>query len=95
MAQIIGWISNLLFLIGGIYLCKKNVLGFYFQLFGNILYIWQSIILNNISLMWLSLILGIVNIYGIYEWNKKNKSSLNNAEIRYANAVCDFYEENN
>jgi nicotinamide riboside transporter PnuC len=94
MAQIIGWISNLLFLIGGIYLCKKNILGFYFQLFGNILYIWQSIILNNISLMWLSLILSTVNIYGIYKW-KENKHFINQAEIKYANAVCDFYEENN
>ncbi|GEM_PF-2941083 len=92
ITQLIGWIGNFLFLIGALCICKKNILGFYIQAIANGLYIWQSIILNNTSLCWLSIILGIVNIYGIYKW-KENKYSINYAEIKYANAVCNLYDE--
>lgn len=73
MEQILGWIGNLGFLLGAIWLARKNVLGFYFQIIANILYIIQSILLNNNSLFWLSIILCVINGYGIYTWKHLKK----------------------
>lgn len=71
ISQILGWIGNGLFFIGAIWLARKNVLGFWSQLIANLLYVVQSQILGNSSLLWLSIGLGIFNIYGIYKWSKK------------------------
>lgn len=70
MTQILGWIANILF-FGGVYaLGKKNIIGFYCNGIANILYIWQSIMMNNIALLGLSIGLVILNIKGILEWRK-------------------------
>jgi hypothetical protein len=91
--QTIGWLGNIFFLISGILLTKKNPIGWYGQFLANVLYVWQSILLNNPSLMWLSVILGLVNLYGVWEWNKKDIIKFNDAEKAYAEAVCNLYDD--
>jgi len=71
IVQLLGWTGNFLFFVGAIWLARKNVLGFYAQCLANVLYIIQSYILMNSSLFWLSVGLGIFNIYGIWKWSKK------------------------
>lgn len=90
--QTIGWIGNILFFVSAILLSKKNVVGWYGQFFANILYVWQSFLLNNVSLLWLSVILGVVNIYGAWEWSRKNNKNQNIMEQRHAKSVIDFYD---
>lgn len=69
--QILGWLGNIGFLLGGIWLAQKKAIGFYAQFLANCLYIIQSYIVQNNSLFWLSIILGIFNLYGIYKWKNK------------------------
>jgi hypothetical protein len=71
LANFIGWSGNFGFFMGAILCAKKNTLGWYSQIIANMLYVIQSIMLNNSSLLWLSIILIFVNIYGIYKWSKK------------------------
>jgi len=68
---IIGWIGNVFFIFGVYALGEKQIIGFYANSIANLLYIWQSILMNNSSLLWLSIGLIILNIKGIYQWSKK------------------------
>ena len=68
--QLCGWIANIGFLGGAVLLAKKNIYGFHLQIIANILYLIQSLIMKNYSLLWLSLILVFINIYGILKWSK-------------------------
>lgn len=69
--QILGWIGNLGFLLGAIFLAKKHIIGFIFQIIANIFYVFQALIMNNYALIWLSIMLIFINVYGIFEWIKQ------------------------
>lgn len=75
--QTLGWIGNIFFIYGVYALGKKQTRGFYFNAFANLLYAWQSVLMNNIPLFWLSIGLIVLNLKGIYEWsnsiNKKHR----------------------
>lgn len=70
LEQLYGWIANVGFLVGAILLAKKNIWGFHAQILANILYLIQSIIMKNYALLWLSIILVFINLYGIIKWSK-------------------------
>lgn len=70
MEQILGWIGNLLFFYGVYSLAKKNILGFYSNALANISYAIQSIMMHNWALLFCSIGLLIINLYGIYKWQK-------------------------
>jgi len=76
IATIIAWISNILFLFGAIFLSKKCIIGWYCQFFANLGYVYQSYVMQNTPLFYLSIVLGLINIFGIYSWRKKNVDSL-------------------
>jgi len=71
LEQIYGWIGNLGFILGAILFAKKNKLGFIMQIIANLFYVLQSILMNNFSLLLLSVILILINIYGYFKWNQK------------------------
>lgn len=71
IAFYIGWTGNLFFIIGAFYIARKHIKGQYCQIYGNGLYLLQSMIfLWNPSLAVLSLILIVINLYGIINWIK-------------------------
>ena len=72
--QIIGWIGNFGFIVGAILLAKKAKFGFIIQVIANLLYIFQSMLMNNYSLLWLSFILIIINLIGYYKWSKGDRN---------------------
>lgn len=72
MIASIGWIGNIFFILGVYALGNKKTIGFYSNSVANLLYAWQSILMNNIPLFWLSLGLILLNIKGIYEWRNNN-----------------------
>ena len=74
--HILGWISNIFFIYGVWALGKKKVLGFYSNTIANALYLWQSILMHNPSLAWLSIGLIFLNLYGIYQWNKDKQKKI-------------------
>lgn len=73
LIHILGWIGNFGFVLGGLWIAKKNIHGFTIQILANLLYAWQSIIMNNYPLFCLSILLIGVNGYGIYNWLRKIK----------------------
>ncbi len=72
MINEIGWIGNIFFLLGAIFLAKKSSLGWYCQILGNLIYIIVALLLNVNSMWALSVLLILINIYGLYQW-KRNK----------------------
>lgn len=72
MIGILGWIGNGFFMGGTYAFGKKSVSGFYLNIIGNFLYTWQSVLLNNSSLIWLSFILICLNCKGILEWRQRS-----------------------
>jgi nicotinamide riboside transporter PnuC len=77
---ILGMMGNIGFFYGAIAFTKKHISAWYAQIIANLFYVAQSIIMNNTSLLILSIVLSLVNVYGIYSWSKKDKrkTSINN-----------------
>jgi nicotinamide riboside transporter PnuC len=74
MIDIIGWIGNLFFILGAIFLAKKMRIGWHCQVLGNLCYVIVGLFLNTSSLWALSILLIGINIYGLYQWKgKKNE----------------------
>jgi hypothetical protein len=94
--SILGWVGNLLFAIGAYGLAKKQVYGFQNQFLANLLYVVQSYLMNNTPLLFLSMGLGLFNLYGIWEWSKKEQPNIskiikNQAESNYARTIADQF----
>ena len=68
MIDQIGWFGNIFFILGAIFLAKKKVAGFYCNVFGNIAYVIQGILVGTASLWVLSILLCWINLYGIRKW---------------------------
>jgi hypothetical protein len=70
MINLIGWLGNIFFILGAIFLAKKWILGWYCQILGNLCYVIYAIMLglDGISLCALSLLLIIINYYGLKKW---------------------------
>lgn len=97
MIHILGWSGNILFLTGVYLLGKKNINGFYSNSIANLLYAWQSIILANHALFWLSIGLIILNLKGIWEWrNCKSEPTIIESPLQtdYSRRVIEKYTEN-
>ncbi len=71
-AFVLGWVSNCYFIFGLHRLSQQKKIGFFFNAVANLLYAFQSIILNNSSLYWLSLLLITMNVIAIVKWSRKN-----------------------
>jgi len=95
MEQILGWIGNGLFFWAVFLLAEKKPSGFVVNVLANILYGLQSILMGNWSLLWCSIGLAIINVYGWYCWIKKPRKQVNlkqKAELDYARSVADLYK---
>lgn len=66
--QTLGWIANLLFIYGVFAIRKKHVSSLWANMIANVLYVWQSFILKNPSLLSISIILIGLNIWAIWTW---------------------------
>jgi len=71
LTNLCGWTGNIFFAYGVYALGNKKIIGFYCNSIANLMYVFQSIIMDNRSLFWLSIILIILNIKGIIEWRKQ------------------------
>ena len=70
-ADILGWIGNIFFILGAIYIARRKVCGFYFNASANAFYVIQAILLGISSLATISIILICINIYGTYNWSRR------------------------
>ena len=98
ISMVLGWIGTILFVYGVWAVGKKYVNGFYANALANLCYVAQAIILNNPPLFWLSILLIILNLKGIYEWQFKGKKSNLSKERKHAEhsyVVSMMKEKNN
>jgi len=72
MVNLLGWCGNTFFVVGIYTLAKKSVAGFYINIAANLIYAWQSILLGNSPLFWLSFILVGLNCMGIIKWSERS-----------------------
>jgi len=72
MINEIGWIGNFFFAMGAIYLANKRTIGWFYNVLGNACYVTQGILAGLDSLWVISIFLLTINIWGIYNWRKKN-----------------------
>ena len=72
LIQILEWIANAFFVTGVWIIGDKNVKGFYLNALGNLFYAFQAPYTNNHPLFWLSILLIIINLKGIYQWQFKH-----------------------
>ena len=73
MISYFGWTGNLLFVLGAIFLAKKNRYGFHCQILANLCYIIFSLLMekDGLSLCALSVLLIAINYYGLKKWENK------------------------
>lgn len=71
MINLLGWSGNVFFILATYLLGRKNILGFYSNILGNLFYMWQCIYLPNSALFWVSVMLIGVNIVAIIQWRRK------------------------
>ena len=64
--NLIGWLGNLFFIFGAILLAKKNRLGFLSNVLANLIYVYFAILISKNSLLFLSLFLTVVNLWGVF-----------------------------
>ena len=75
LIEIIGWIGNIGFFVGAVWLARLNRLGWIAQALGNWMYIIYGTSKNSWSLIILDIVLLIVNTIGWWAWRKKQLKS--------------------
>lgn len=70
MADLIGWVGTLVFVLAAIFVAHKNIIGLWLMLLGNLLFGIVGILASLTSLITVSVIMGVVDFYGIYMWSK-------------------------
>ena len=73
MIDILGWIGNIFFIYGAWAFSKRYISAWVAQIIANLCYVIQAHLMNNSSLLVISVVLIGINIYGLYEWIKKPK----------------------
>jgi len=69
--DLVGWIGNFFFIFGAFLLARKNIFGFVCNGIGNFCYLYQGFVLSLPSLVVISFVLFVLNIYGIKKWGSK------------------------
>ena len=73
-ADVLGWIGNVGFIAGAVLIARKSIWGLWLNVFGNLCYIVVGLLSELPSLFVCSLVLLLINIYGIYHWSKLEKT---------------------
>jgi len=76
LPMILGWIGNAGFFFGVYALGRKWRIGWYANILGNALYLWQGIIMQNTPLIFCSFVLAVLNVQGIRKWIKMEKENV-------------------
>lgn len=75
IVSVLGMLSSV---SGNLLLAKKSALGFWCFLAGNLMWILYSILFSfNLPMVIQYLIFSVINVYGIYEYRKGEKTRCN------------------
>lgn len=76
IAQSVGWCGNFCFIYGAASMARRKPIHYAVANFlGNAAYLYQSVALENWSLLGLSCVLGVLNVLTIWNWRKHDRSS--------------------
>lgn len=76
IADILGWVGNIFFIIGSVLLAKKKPVPCCItNVVGNGIYIIVGFMQNLTSLWAISIFLLLLAIYGIYNWSKTDEKN--------------------
>lgn len=73
MVDLVGYFANIFYVLGVILLAHKNKLGFVCCFIANSSYIVVGILSNLSSIIVISVILDILNVYSYIKWAKEEK----------------------
>jgi len=73
LISIMGWVGNIFFILGAIFLAMKWISGWHCQILGNICYVVFAVLMGveGVSLCALSILLIIINIFGWKNWKEQ------------------------
>lgn len=75
MADMIGWVATIIMVGGSLSLANQLLVGWWLLLFGNVLFAASGVISGLTSLVAVSIIMGVLDIYGIYNWKKRSNGN--------------------
>lgn len=70
-SDVIGWVGTAYIAIGSYKIAHYRISGYWWFLFGNILFAASGIMTGLTSLVGVSALLAALDIYGIYQWSKR------------------------
>jgi hypothetical protein len=70
MIDYMGWIATVIMAVGSLYIAHKKVLGLWLMLVGNAVWLGVGYASGLSSLVGVSIMMGILDYYGIYRWTK-------------------------
>jgi hypothetical protein len=68
MADIVGWIATAIMAVGSLDIAHKRVRGLWLMLAGNVGWAAAGWISGMYSLIGVSVLMGVLDVYGIYRW---------------------------
>jgi len=75
IADILGWIGNIGFVVGAYLVAKKKIGYFYLHMVGNVCYVIVGILTGLPSLTVISIFLFILAAYGLKQWKRNKKDN--------------------
>lgn len=71
MTDFLGWIGTVVMMIGSIDIANLRVRGLWLMLIGNVLWAGVGCLSGLTSLVGVSILMGVLDIYGITKWNQR------------------------
>jgi len=71
MIDLIGWIGTVVFVVAALFVAHKNITGMWLMLLGNALFGIVGVASGITSLVGVSVIMCVVDFYGIWKWGEK------------------------
>lgn len=70
LSDALGWIANFALAVSFLYLIKKSVWGFIFQIIGCLLYLAVGLMVHLSSVTYMEGWFILMSFYGVYKWRK-------------------------
>ena len=74
MTDWVGWAGTFVMAVASIYIAHKNVLGMWLMLAGNVLWAVVGYRADLPSLIAVSVLMGLLDLYGVFKWEQKPRT---------------------
>jgi len=81
MADIVGWIATAIMAVGSIDIAHKRVRGLWLMLLGNVGWAAAGFLTGLYSLVGVSVVMGLLDLYGILKWSDNETRKETRSEL--------------